>query len=779
MIKNVKRIKRNNEDFKLLKKKIKELGSTFCSKLIIKLTSKIFIPDLYLQILKYEYNNRTNDDIAKTLPRFQSLESLNDYIKYKEDEKQNNSSKIILELAWISFYKYKKKLSFVKKANEDKNNFYLVLNGNVSKFNLTFKKEKISIEEYLIYMIKMKLLQEQQILYKCNKLNNAYINLDINNFRTYFMTNKNYNFKELKHRAKKELLEAGFIFTKNNKVIIPSYENYLKLSFFRTVERNDTQTRFNLFIGNYIKVNTISKGNYIGDLSKNENNEGCTYICDTKCDICYVNKLDSDRSKLYNLILEKYKKIFKKIKNKFYIFKDTSEDICLNNIVPLMVYKKYKKGEKIIVQNSQYEGVYFIIDGEVKISISQTFNELSNTLVSLQYSIFNFKDYVSKIIKTIDIIKEFSLKYIINTHNRNMIDFGSPKINNDILSSNEYLSYFNGIKDIEFYNLKEGDIVGLNELFDYKTELYNFTAECVSDEANLFFISKRNFNDIMEKESSIMNNVIQLIDLKAKSLIGKINNYRFGYRNIVINKLNNKKHKNSFLNKTFLTGKKNINLKKEESCKNIKDIINYKNSKSVNNIKILKTKEFITSINKKNKNKINKTQTIKLFKNNELLNYLKNRALVRSNSIADSLVLINKNKHILNNKYIYQPKFNMTQANSTTNNFRTKIKIKNEILTPKSKTCYQNFYNISKSQNKRSSIINKSFHMNLKDNKIIFNKEIMHINSGEAILLDIMKNQKKFDAYQNENFYIKNLPSLNEEPKKVETLSKKIKKNES
>ena len=115
----------------------------------------------------------------------------------------------------------------VKKANEDKSNFYLILNGNLSKFNLTFKKEKISIEEYLLYMIKMKLLQEKQILYKCNKLKSAYIHLDINNFKNFFFQNKNYNFKELKQRAKKDLLEAGFTFSPyNNKIVIPSRENY-------------------------------------------------------------------------------------------------------------------------------------------------------------------------------------------------------------------------------------------------------------------------------------------------------------------------------------------------------------------------------------------------------------------------------------------------------------------------------------------------------------------------------------------------------------------------
>ena len=110
--------------------------------------------------------------------------------------------------------------------------------------------------------------------------------------------------------------------------------------------------------------------------------------------------------------------IFKEIKNKFYILKDTTDYICSQYLVPFMIYKKYKKGQKIIMEKSQYEGVYFIIKGNVKISCSQTFNELSNTLISLQYSIFNFKDYVAKLIKPIDILNEFNLKYIIHNNKK-------------------------------------------------------------------------------------------------------------------------------------------------------------------------------------------------------------------------------------------------------------------------------------------------------------------------------------------------------------------------
>ena len=74
-------------------------------------------------------------------------------------------------------------MSIIKKANEDKNNFYLVLNGNLTKLTLIFKKEKITIEEYLIYMIKMRILQEKQILKKSNMLNSSFVNLDLNNFK--------------------------------------------------------------------------------------------------------------------------------------------------------------------------------------------------------------------------------------------------------------------------------------------------------------------------------------------------------------------------------------------------------------------------------------------------------------------------------------------------------------------------------------------------------------------------------------------------------------------
>lgn len=734
---NVQKIKiirgRTNRELKELKKKIKKLGRTFWSKFIIKLTSKMFIPELYLQILKYERCNRTYEDISKTLMWFKTLDSLNDYINYKNE---NNSSKIIVDLAWNSFYKYKKKMAIIKKANEDKNNFYLILNGNLTKLTLIFKKEKISIEEYLVYMIKMKILQEKQILKKSNILNSSFIYLDLNNFKEYF-NNMSINYRELKSRAKKELLKAGFVLNNDNQISFSSVESYMNLSNFETDERKDTHTKFYLYIGHYVKSNCLSKGDYIGDLSKNDNNEGCTYICKDNCDICYVNKIESKTSKLFDYILLKMKRVFKEIKYKFYILKDTSDNLCLNYLVPMMVYKKYKYGDKIIVQNSQYEGIYFIINGKVKISISQTFNELSNTLVSLQYSIFNFKDYVSKIIKTIDILNEFNLKFIVNNSNKNIVDMNESEIHNKIFSSNEYHNCFKGIYNIDFYTLSDGDILGLNELFDYKTELFNFNAECVSEEATLFFISKKYFNNIIQKESYIMNNVIQLIDLKAKELIGKINLYRNDYKSTVINILKYKDKKIKKNNKSCI----NSDLNK---------FSNIKNKEEYNKFKILKNKEIKLSESLK----LNKPQNnICIFKKNELLNYLKKSKFCESfNSYCHEYNKNDINEYDIIYGDFYKKINKIRQLNESEEN-KPNNNNKNKRVLEKSKTLFDFQQcidpNISASKNQKNR--NKSD----KSKTILFLRKKEFLNS-------LNSEQKEHKSIKRNHYSsLSNLPLIN------------------
>ena len=716
----IKHIKRTKADKEFFKKKLAHLGLTFCSKLIIKLTSKVLIPDLDLYILKYEYVNRTNEDIEKILPKIMNLLPLNEYLKYPENKKSSSYFEITKEIAKISFHQKKKKFEIIKRAYEDINKFYYVINGSLCKLILTFKKEKISIEEYLVYMIKMKLLQENQILNKCNELNNSYINIDINNFQNFFEENKEYNYNQLKTKAKNELNSQGVKFIKN-KIQIDSIEKYINTSLFRSKDKNNTDTRFNLYIGQYIKIKPLEKGEFIGDLSLNENNEGNTYIAEKKSDIAYIDKIQTMNSVLYKNIFEKYKKIFINKIPKFFIFKDLIKNSNFNfekNVFPYLIYKHYKKGENIIIQNSQYEGVYFILDGKIKITINKTFNELSNTLISLQYSIFNFKDYVSKIIKTVDILNEFHLKYMLNKQKRknSVMNLGENKIHVDILSSTEYLDFLKGIKKIEFYEMGIGDVVGLNELYDYKTELFNFSATCISDETHLFFLSKKNFNHIIGKESSIMNNAIKLIDLKANMLMGKINNFRMNYSKEVLNWIKNKKN----------SGNKNSSkssIIKNENSKNDKSFFS-----TINRFNYRKLKE--------KKIKIKNPNDVSLFKNNELLMYLRNSELERDNSLSDNFdINIGKDSNSRNNKKI---KYLSPQC-SKNNNFMS-FSINQE------KNIKHNFSQLN--------VINNISNINIRNpNSIIYKRNINHLGDGGHLLDNVFENQKRFDAFNKENFY--------------------------
>ena len=711
----IKHIKITNLEKELLKEKIFNLRRTFCTKLFIKLTSKIIFPDLYLYILKFEYNNRTDEDIEKVIPKILNLKALNEYIIYRENKMSNDYYLMIKELAKISFYQRKPKNSIINKSNEDCNKFFYILNGSLYKFNLIFKKEKISIEEYLVYILKMKFIQEKQILDKCNVLNKTYINIDIDNIKLFFEQNKEYNYKQLKLKAKKELISEGFLINNNNKIKICTFESYINIGKFQIKERNDDKaiTKYYIYIGQYEKIKTLEKGDIINDLSLNENNEENIYISKEDTDIAFINKSDIEKSLLNKFIQQKYRKIFLESGKNYYIFKDIlnkSDTFFENNIFPFLIYQKYKKGENIIIQNSQYEGIYFILEGEVNINIYQNLNELSNTLISLQYSIFNFKDYVSKIIKTVDILNEFHMKYMINKQKNKMIYLDKDnKINIDVLSSNEYFDYLKGKKYISFYNLGPGEILGLNELFDYKTELYNFNATCISEEVHLFFFPKKYFNNIVQKETNIMNNLIQIIDFKAKALIGKINNFRIWYSKNVLNSIKNKK-------------------------KLIPDNLNENNKEiKVNDNKCFNTFQKVDINKLKNKkNKIRNQNNFKLFKNNNLLKYLKDEQSVRNSSLSD---IYNINIHeVLSKKKYFSPQFSSNK--SFINNL-----VRNPINKDK---------RLIKDYSQNTTISSRLYTKN--SNSIIFNKNINQLGDSDSLLFGVYKNQKKFEEFQKENF---------------------------
>ena len=182
---------------------------TFNSKLFLKLAGPYVNPSIIcIQTLRYEPQNRKLPEIELALPWLKSFPKLMKFINLKETNE--SSHKLLIELAWVLFYKYYKKNVILKKAAEKEEFFFISIGGKILKLNIVFERETITLEDYLIYLFKMKLIHEKEILKQCRILNNFYADIDGDNLRKFCDNNPYYNYDKLKEIAKNEIMDLGF-----------------------------------------------------------------------------------------------------------------------------------------------------------------------------------------------------------------------------------------------------------------------------------------------------------------------------------------------------------------------------------------------------------------------------------------------------------------------------------------------------------------------------------------------------------------------------------------
>ena len=516
----------NNKKKKKFKKVLgtsKYINKTFASKLFIKLTESIIDKRIIcFQILQFELENRKRVDILKASPYLSNSGEFYNYVCL--NEKQNDIPEILNELTWLLFYKYYKSGSIIKRPNQFNEKFYIIMSGKVEKLSLVFKKECLSLEEYLIFIIKMKIINEKGIINKCRALNQSIFhkndNLDFENMKYFFEKNKKkYNYDKLYAIAFNELIEEGFHFNYDkNTFNISSIDTYYKIgkignNIFKNLN-NKSKVMLMFWIPHYEKISTLEKGCTIGDLTNDFNEENYAYIAVNNCDILYINKSNNAiDTKVYQIFEKKKKSIFTNIKNKFFLFQNLRNEILFNKYVPKMIYKKYKKGEKIFFQNSLYDGIYLINEGEIKIYVDLLINDIPQFLLDLKYSFNDFKNYYYS----------FKVGDILNSDK----ELKKNILGNPLFTSKDYSNIFLKPQEIFLTTMKEGEIIGLNEFYNYKTKLFNFSAECISDSAQLFFLPSKYLSTLINIH--LKNNVIDSIESKLTFFIGKINNFKTNF----------------------------------------------------------------------------------------------------------------------------------------------------------------------------------------------------------------------------------------------------------
>ena len=76
----------------------------------------------------------------------------------------------------------------------------------------------------------------------------------------------------------------------------------------------------------------------------------------------------------------------------------------------------------------------------------------------------------------------------------------------------ETAKLYSELNNYYLMTIKENSILGTNESYDHQTEIYNFSAECISDEAVLYFLPKEILNLIINKELNVYSSLVQLVE---------------------------------------------------------------------------------------------------------------------------------------------------------------------------------------------------------------------------------------------------------------------------
>jgi len=515
---------------------------TFNSKLFLKLTGSIIDPSIRcIQTLRYESQNRKPFEIESAIVWLQTFPELMKFITLEETDK--SSKKLLIELAWYLFYKYHKKNFILRKAAENNEFFYILLGGKILKLSIIFEKVSLTLEEYLLYLFKMKIVHEKEIIKKCRLLNSFIADIDGENLHKFCHNNPQFNYEKLKEKAKQDIINLGFQmedFHEDNHILNNSIENFLKIA---KVKKNIKSLNDGIkatpkfYIGRYEKTGYITKGQSIGNLTKDIHDDNNTYICLDNCDIVHINKKAARMRTLSNLIIEKKRRVLSNLKNNFLIFNLVNEKFFNDEIIPFFEYKQFHKGEKVFIQGSIYEGIYLITEGEIEIYLDSSINEISNYILNVKNTLNSFNEYYSDIDETDD-----------SRENGESI---KPKIVDDKSNLDaEKAELLNKTQKFSLLKVSKYSIFGTNELYDYKTGIFFFSAECVSKEATIYFLPKKFFYASFVREKPIYLSLAKMVEFRVKDVIGRLKNHI-----ICFDKYMEKKYKNTSNKKSLVSNK--------------------------------------------------------------------------------------------------------------------------------------------------------------------------------------------------------------------------------
>ena len=459
-----------------------------------------------LKNLKELINSSEKKSTALSETIASNLKKIPEIKQYINENNKENESKIFFELAKYLKYNRYKKGNFIKHTYESDNFFYMIFSGNIAKIDIKYIRTYFTFEDYLKHLIKLKLLGEHYVYKKCLKKNKRIFPFDEN---IDILTTKDINLKHYDDLIKKIKNEINNSPWYQEGKEINSIQDFIELYNPKISDNeytfNRNENKYPTFLPIYIFDKYLKPISFIGQLTKPKGIKLLSaYVCLSSSSVFYINKTEIDSfNNLFTLFQKNVSEdVIKKLFEGHFLFQDTDIDFLSKNYSRYFYIQNYTKGQKLIEQNRPKGGIFFINKGEFQLKTKRTYHELN--------------DLKFKIIQSLDIKNKNSLIQINKTSTTNYENIyqGLNPIQMEKLNKE---------REISFNIYKFSEVVGLNDLYDGKTGLYNFSIECISDEGEVYFLPEEILTSLITNET-IKKNMDELVEKQCKMLLREIDN---------------------------------------------------------------------------------------------------------------------------------------------------------------------------------------------------------------------------------------------------------------
>ena len=501
------------------------------------------------------------------------LEEIPELISFINEDNYHNTKLILEELSQNMEIKEYKSGNYIRKVLGSGDDFYMILSGTISELEIKYINTTMTFKEFVLFLTKLYLLNENFLYNDCLKKNNDmfpfytfknYVNFlkknnGIENEKNSFEENnsgnnnifsrekidiisickeiniKEFNFKEELRILKNKIQNSAWFRRKNYLQVEENIDSniminkFLDLYNYNIGENSNNnfsvnETKYKVCIPYFMNKKILEPISFIGNLDKPQNMKSYIgYICLTDCFIIYLDKnLLKPNQPIYRFSKKKENNsMVDKLFSNHFLFKNIDKDYLNKNFGKYFKMRYLKKNDFLFKQNEPHKGIYIILKGVFQLKANKSYNELNDLNFTLLHSLDNYPQYITT-------IKSEQINPNVNFNNKKNYLKGYYEYNsneNQIMKNPIFAEKAKEKSEIFFCLYGENDILGLGEVFNSKVKINTFTAKCISDEAELFFLPNEVFNGLISNDN-IYNKCALIIEEKVNMLTRCISKYR-------------------------------------------------------------------------------------------------------------------------------------------------------------------------------------------------------------------------------------------------------------